>query len=122
MESKVEKQVVVKLKLNEAEEVTEGGLILATDTVHKESRAIDKGIVVTSEGDLSVAVAGLIIKELCQKPVHFWENLMFDEEKNWVLGGHEGGSAGFSMAKKGTRPKLRNTQYLNFGHSNPPRM
>ncbi len=79
------------------------------------AKLIDKGIVVTSEGDLSVAVAGLMIKELCGKPVHFWENLMFDETKNWVLGGHEGGSAGFSMAKKGTRPKLRNTQYLNFG-------
>jgi L-arabinose isomerase len=71
--------------------------------------------VVTTEGDLSVAVSGLIIKDLCSRPIHFWENLMFDEEKNWVLGGHEGGSAGFSMAKKGTRPKLRNTQYINFG-------
>ncbi len=80
------------------------------------ARLIDKGIVVVTEGDLSVAVAGLIIKELCGKPVHFWEHLMFDEEKNWVLGGHEGGSAGFNMAKKGTRPKLRNTQYVNFGN------
>jgi len=80
------------------------------------ARLIDKGIVVSTEGDLSVAVAGLIIKELCGKPVHFWENLMFDEEKNWVLGGHEGGSAGFSMAKRGTCPKLRNTQYVNFGN------
>lgn len=79
------------------------------------ARLIDKGIVVATEGDLSVSVAGLIIKELCGKPVHFFENLMFDEEKNWVLGGHEGGSAGFSMAKRGTRPKLRNTQYINFG-------
>jgi L-arabinose isomerase len=79
------------------------------------ARLIDRGVVVTTEGDLSVAVAGLIIKELCGKPIHFWENLMFDEEKNWVLGGHEGGSAGFSMAKRGTRPKLRNTQYINFG-------
>lgn len=80
------------------------------------ARLIDKGIIVASEGDLSVAVAGLIIKELCGKPVHFWEHLMFDEEKNWVLGGHEGGSAGFSMVKRGTRPKLRNTQYINFGN------
>jgi len=55
------------------------------------ARLIDKGIVVATEGDLSVAVAGLIIKELCGKPVHFWEHLMFDEEKNWVLGGHKGG-------------------------------
>ena len=79
------------------------------------AQLIDKGIVVATEGDLSVSVAGLIIKGLCGKPIHFWEHLMFDEEKNWVLGGHEGGSAGFSMAKKGKRPKLRNTQYVNFG-------
>jgi len=78
------------------------------------ARLIDRGIVVTTEGDLSVAVAGLMIKEICGKPIHFWENLMFDEEKNWVLGGHEGGSAGFTMAKKGTRPRLRNTQYIDF--------
>ena len=79
------------------------------------SRLIDRGIVVSTEADLAVAVSGLVIKELCGKPVHFWEHLMFDEEKNWILGGHEGGSAGFTMAKKGTRPKLRNTQYINFG-------
>jgi L-arabinose isomerase len=79
------------------------------------ARLIDDGTVVTTEGDLSVAVSALIIKELCGKPVHFWENLMFDEKKNWVLGGHEGGSAGFSMVKNGTRPKLRSTQYINFG-------
>jgi hypothetical protein len=47
-------------------------------------------------------------------PVHFWEHLMFDEEKNWILGGHEGGSAGFTMARKDTRPKLRCTQYVDF--------
>jgi L-fucose isomerase-like protein len=76
---------------------------------------IDRGIVVATEGDLSVSVAGLVVKELCDKPVHFWEHLMFDEEKNWILGGHEGGCAGFQMAKEGTRPKLRNTQYINFG-------
>jgi L-arabinose isomerase len=79
------------------------------------ARLIDKGVIVATEGDLSVSVAGLIIKELCGKPIHFWEHLMFDEEKNWVLGGHEGGCAGFSMAKSGTKPKLRNTQYIDFG-------
>jgi L-arabinose isomerase len=79
------------------------------------ARLIDGGIVVATEGDLSVSVSGLIIRELCGKPVHFWENLMFDEEKNWVLGGHEGGSAGFSMAKSGTKPRLRSTQYVHFG-------
>jgi L-fucose isomerase-like protein len=79
------------------------------------ARLIDQGRVVATEGDLSVAVSGLMIKELCGRPIHQWEHAMFDEGKNWILGGHEGGSAGFSMAKKGTRPKLRNTQYLNFG-------
>lgn len=78
------------------------------------ARLIDQGVVVTSEGDLSVAVAGLIIKSLTGKPIHFWEHLAFDEEKNWILGGHEGGSAGFTMAKDKTRPKLRGTQYVNF--------
>jgi L-arabinose isomerase len=78
------------------------------------SRLIDSGVVVATEGDLSVAVAGLIIRELCGKPIHFWEHLIFDVEKNWVLGGHEGGCAGFSMAKEGTKPKLRNTQYISF--------
>ena len=76
---------------------------------------IDKGFVVTTEGDLSVAVGGLILQSLSDgKPVQFWEHLMFDEPKNWILGGHEGGSAGFTMAKKGTRPKLRSTQYVDF--------
>ena len=79
------------------------------------ARLIDRGVVVATEGDLSVSVAGLIIKELCGRPVQFWEHLMFDVEKNWILGGHEGGCAGFSMAKRGTKPKLRNTQYINFG-------
>ncbi|MCL5103327.1 MAG: hypothetical protein M1133_04330 [Armatimonadetes bacterium] len=79
------------------------------------ARLIDKGTVVATEGDLGVSVAGLIIRELTGKPIHFWEHLMFDEEKNWFLGGHEGGSAGFNMAKKGTKPRLRNTQYINFG-------
>ena len=78
------------------------------------ARLIDQGTVVTGEGDLSVAVAGLIIKALSGKPIHFWEHLAFDEGKNWILGGHEGGSAGFRMAKDGTRPKLRCTQYINF--------
>ena len=79
------------------------------------ARLIDSGVVVATEGDLSVSVAGLMIRELCGRPIHFWEHLMFDEEKNWVLGGHEGGCAGFSMAKRGTKPKLRNTQYIDFG-------
>jgi len=77
---------------------------------------IDQGVVVATEGDLSVSVGGLMLQSLAGKPVHFWEHLMFDEEKNWVLGGHEGGSAGFSMARKDTRPKLRSTQYVDFRH------
>jgi len=76
---------------------------------------IDKGWVVATEGDLGVSVGGLILKRLTGgNPVHFWEHLMFDEEKNWVLGGHEGGSAGFSMARRDMRPKLRSTQYVDF--------
>jgi len=78
------------------------------------ARLIDRGIVVTTEGDLSTAVTGLILKDLAKKPVHFWENLAFDNARNWVFGGHEGGSAGFTMAKKGTVPRLRNTQYVDF--------
>ena len=78
------------------------------------ARLIDQGVVVTTEGDLSTAVAGILLRSITGKPCHFWENLLFDEEQNYVLGGHEGGSAGFSMAKEGTRPKLRNTQYINF--------
>lgn len=77
---------------------------------------IDQGVVVTTEGDLSAAVGGLILRELSGgKPIHFWEHLGFDKKKNWILGGHEGGSAGFTMAKANTRPRLRNTQYINFG-------
>ena len=78
------------------------------------ARLIDQGIVVTTEGDLSTAVCGLILQDLTGRPIHFWEHLTFDAGKNWVLGGHEGGSAGFSMAKKGTRPRLRNTQYVDM--------
>ena len=77
---------------------------------------IDRGVVVATEGDLSVSVGGLMLQSLAGKPVHFWEHLMFDEEKNQVLGGHEGGSAGFSMARKDVRPKLRSTQYVDFRH------
>jgi len=79
------------------------------------SMLIDQGVVVTTEGDLSAAVSGLILRELSGgKPIHFWEHLGFDKENNWILGGHEGGSAGFTMAKTNTRPRLRNTQYINF--------
>ena len=77
---------------------------------------IDKGVVVATEGDLSVSVGGLILQGLTGNPVHFWEHLMFDDQKNWVLGGHEGGSAGFTMARKDVRPKLRSTQYVDFRH------
>lgn len=78
------------------------------------SRLSDQGIVVTSEGDAGVAVSGLLVKSLTGKGFHFWEHLGFDEEKNWILGGHEGGSAGFNLAKAGTRVKLRATQYIDF--------
>jgi L-arabinose isomerase len=77
---------------------------------------IDKGFVVATEGDLSVSVGGLLLQSLTGKPVHFWEHLWVDEEKNWILGGHEGGSAGFSMARKDEKPRLRCTQYVDFRH------
>jgi L-arabinose isomerase len=79
-------------------------------------RLIDQGVVVSTEGDLGAAVSGLILRELTGgKPIQFWEHLAFDDERNWILGGHEGGSAGFTMAKANTRPRLRNTQYVDFG-------
>jgi len=81
------------------------------------ARLIDRGIVVASEGDLGVSVAGLLIREICGKPIHFWEHSMFDEEQNWILGGHEGGSAGFEMAREGIRPRLRSTQYVDFSRT-----
>ena len=93
-----------------------GGLIPHTGTMPcvGMARLIDNGTVVTSEGDFSTAVAGLLIKDLTGKPIHFWEHLAFDEVRDWILGGHEGGSAGFTMAKEGTRPRLRSTQYINM--------
>ena len=78
------------------------------------SRLSDKGIAVATEGDLAVSVAGLITMDLTGKGFHFWEHLAFDEEENWILGGHEGGSAGFALAKKNTTPKLRSNQYINW--------
>ena len=78
------------------------------------ARLIDQGVVVTTEGDLSTAVAGILLRSLTGKPCYLGEHLVFDEKENFILGGHEGGSAGFSMAKEGTRPKLRNTQFVNF--------
>jgi L-arabinose isomerase len=81
------------------------------------ARLIDQGVVVASEGDLGVSVAGLLIREICGLPIHFWEHSMFDEGKNWILGGHEGGSAGFRMARDGFRPRLRSTQYIHFGRT-----
>ena len=74
----------------------------------------DKGVVVSDEGDLTVAVGGLIIKAITSQPIHFWEHLMFDEEKNWLLGGHDSGSAAFSLAKDPSTVSLRNTMYINF--------
>jgi L-arabinose isomerase len=78
------------------------------------ARLSDQGIAVATEGDLAVAVAGLISMDITDKQFHFWEHLGFDEDKNWILGGHEGGSAGFNLAKKGTRPKLGSNQYINW--------
>lgn len=77
-------------------------------------RLADKGIVVTIEGDVAIALAGLIMKGLTGDTGHFFEHLMFDVEKNWILGGHDGGSAGFNKANPAHKVKLRNTMYVDF--------
>ena len=80
------------------------------------ARLIDMGYVVATEGDLGAAVSGLLLKDLCGKLVRFWENLGFDEDRNWVFGGDEGGAAGCTMARQGHKHKLRCTQYVNFAN------
>ncbi len=107
----VEENEVDALAIDTFPEVTlRSGMVPAVGM----ARLIDSGYMVATEGDLGASVAGLLLKELAGRPIQFWENLAFDVDKNWVLGGHEGGSAGFTMAKEGTRPKLRCTQYVNF--------
>lgn len=80
-------------------------------------RLADLGVCVTIEGDLQVAVAGLMLKALTGRTSQFFEHLMFDTEKNWILGGHDGGSTPFYMAHPEQPIKLRNTMYVDFKKS-----
>lgn len=80
---------------------------------------MDRGIVVTCEGDLTCMVGGLYLRELCGKVPTFWEHLMFDVERNWILGGHDGGSAGFDNAADPKAIALRNMMYINYKNAPP---
>ena len=80
---------------------------------------IDDGIVVACEGDLTAMVGGLYMREFTGEPPAFWEHLMFDVGRNWILGGHDGGSAGFKTAADPKQITLRNTMYESFKHSPP---
>lgn len=80
---------------------------------------MDQGIVVCCEGDLTAMVGGLYLRELTGQPPHFWEHLMFDEEKNWILGGHDGGSAAFNLAADPKQIRLRNMMYIEYKNSPP---
>jgi len=82
-------------------------------------RLLDQGVVVACEGDLSAAVGGLYMREFTGESPHFWEHLMFDEKRNWLLGGHDGGSAGFSQAADPTKIKLRNMMYIDYKNAPP---
>ncbi|MEX0642720.1 MAG: hypothetical protein WD468_08475 [Pirellulales bacterium] len=82
-------------------------------------RLIDQNIVVACEGDLTAMVGGLFLRELSGSPPHFWEHLMFDVEQNWILGGHDGGSAGFNMAADAKTIALRNMMYISYNNSPP---
>ncbi len=82
-------------------------------------RLIDKNVVVACEGDLTTIIGGLFLRELSGKAPHFWEHLMFDVEKNWILGGHDGGCAGFDMAADQNAIDLRDSMYMGFKNSPP---
>ena len=82
-------------------------------------RLMDQGIVVCCEGDLTTMVGGLYLRELSGAAPHFWEHLMFDVDKNWILGGHDGGSAGFSLAADPNAISLRNMMYIEYKNSPP---
>jgi L-arabinose isomerase len=86
-------------------------------------RLMDQGVVVCCEGDLTTMVGGLYLRELSNQAPHFWEHLMFDVEKNWILGGHDGGSAAFSLAADPQEISLRNMMYIEYKNSPPaPRL
>ena len=82
-------------------------------------RLMDQGIIVSCEGDLTAMLGGLYMRELCGHAPHFWEHLMFDTNRNWILGGHDGGSAGFKLAAEQSDIALRNTMYIEYKQSPP---
>jgi hypothetical protein len=45
---------------------------------------------------------------------------MFDVEKDWVLGGHDGGCARFNKAADPMKVTLRSTMYFDFHNCSPP--
>lgn len=83
------------------------------------NRLMDRDIVVTCEGDLTCMVGGLYMRELAGHAPHFWEHLMFDTRRNWILGGHDGGSGAFKLASPAERIALRNTMYIEYKDSPP---
>jgi len=66
----------------------------------------DRGIMVGAEGDLSAAVAMMILHELTGEPVQFAEFMAFDKEENTVLVGHSA-PAGVRMARSPKEVSLR---------------
>ena len=44
---------------------------------------------------------------------------MFDTRRNWILGGHDGGSSAFKLASPAERIALRNTMYIEYKDSPP---
>ena len=83
------------------------------------NRLMDRDIVVTCEGDLTCMVGGLYLRELAGHAPHFWEHLMFDTKRNWILGGHDGGSSAFNLAASQDQVALRNTMYIEYKNAPP---
>ena len=52
------------------------------------------------------------MRELCSHVPHFWEHLMFDVKRNWILCGHDGGSAGFIFSADPGGIFIRNAMYM----------
>jgi len=66
----------------------------------------ERGVMVGDEGDLSAAVAMMILHELTGQPVQFAEFLAFDKGENTALVGHSG-PAGVAMASSPEQVSLR---------------
>lgn len=82
-------------------------------------RLMDQGVVVACEGDLTAMVGGLYMRDLSGEVPHFWEHLMFDTDRNWILGGHDGGSAGFGLAADPKNITLRSMMYMGYKNAPP---